>query len=247
MVKLNMINSKKIIEMKIDHKFINAEFIERPNRFLTKVKINDKIFMSHLPDPGRLKELLTPGAKLLLKKENGVNRKTKFSTQAVYLKNTLISLNTLTPNKFVSFLLKNKLLPFLENWEFDKQEVTYGKNRFDFQLIKNEKKMILEIKSATLVEIQIAKFPDAITERGKRHVEHLSQMIDNNLLTMVLFVVQRSDAISFKPQWERDPKFCNALLKASKKGVLIKVIKMEMTKKSLIYRGEIPYELTIDK
>ena len=107
--------------------------------------------------------------------------------------------------------------------------------------------MILEIKSATLVENQIAKFPDAITERGKRHVEHLSQILDDNLLTMVLFVVQRSDAISFKPQWERDPKFCNALLKASKNGVLIKVIKMEMTKKSLIYRGEIPYELTMDK
>ena len=233
--------------MKIGHKFINAEFIERPNRFLTKVKIKDKIFMSHLPDPGRLKELLTPGAKLLLKKENGINRKTNFSTQAVYLDKTLISLNTLTPNKFVSFLLRNKLLPFLNNWEFDKQEVTYGKNRFDFQLIKNEKKLILEIKSATLVENQIAKFPDAITERGKRHVEHLSQMLDNNLLTMVLFVVQRSDALFFKPQWERDPKFCNALLKASKNGVLIKVIKMEMTKKSLIYRGEIPYELTIDK
>ena len=247
MVKLNMINSKNIIEMKIGHKFINAEFIERPNRFLTKVKIKDKIFMSHLPDPGRLKELLTPGAKLLLKKENGINRKTKFSTQAVYLNKTLISLNTLTPNKFVSFLLRNKLLPFLNNWNFDKQEVTYGKNRFDFQLIKNEKKLILEIKSATLVENKIAKFPDAITERGKRHVEHLSQMLDNNLLTMVLFVVQRSDALFFKPQWERDPKFCNALLKASKNGVLIKVIKMEMTKKSLIYRGEIPYELTIDK
>ena len=247
MVKLNMINSKNIIEMKIGHKFINAEIIERPNRSLTKVKIKDKIFMSHLPDPGRLKELLTPGAKLLLKKENGINRKTKFSTQAVYLDKTLISLNTLTPNKFVSFLLRNKLLPFLNNWNFDKQEVTYGKNRFDFQLIKNEKKLILEIKSATLVENKIAKFPDAITERGKRHVEHLSQMLDNNLLTMVLFVVQRSDALFFKPQWERDPKFCNALLKASKNGVLIKVIKMEMTKKSLIYRGEIPYELTIDK
>ena len=136
MVKLNMIHSKKIAEMNIDHKFIEAKFIDRPNRFLTRVKINDRIVESHLPDPGRLKELLIPGARLLLKKENGSNRKTHFSTQAVYLGTTLISLNTLIPNQFVSYLLKNKKLPFLNKWEFERKEVTYGKNRFDFQLKK---------------------------------------------------------------------------------------------------------------
>ena len=69
-----MIYSKKRIEMTIGHKFFEAEFIERPNRFLTRVKLNGKIVNSHLPDPGRLKELLIPGARLLLKKENGINR-----------------------------------------------------------------------------------------------------------------------------------------------------------------------------
>jgi len=245
MVKLNMIDSKKIIEMEITHKFIKAEFIERPNRFLTKIKINNELFLSHLPDPGRLKELLIPGAQLLVKKENGINRKTRFSTQAVYQKNTLISLNTLIPNKFVSYLLKNKLLTFLTEWEFDKQEVSYGKNRFDFQLKKNNLHMIVEVKSVTLVENKIAKFPDAITARGKKHVEHLSNLNSQNLKTMVLFVIQRPDADSFEPQWERDPKFSNALLKASKNGVCIKAIKMKMTEKTLIYMGEIPHKLTL--
>jgi sugar fermentation stimulation protein A len=245
MVKLNMIDSKKIIEMKITHEFIKAIFVERPNRFLTKIKINNELFLSHLPDPGRLKELLIPGVQLLVKRENGINRKTRFSTQAVYQDKTLISLNTLIPNKFVSYLLKNKLLPFLKEWEFDKQEVSYGKNRFDFQLKKNNMKMIVEVKSVTLVENTIAKFPDAITERGKRHVEHLSNLNSQNLKTMVLFVIQRPDADSFAPQWERDPKFSNALLKASKNGVCIKSIKMKMTPKSLIYMGEVPHKLTL--
>ena len=105
-----MICSKKTIEMTIGHKFIEAEFIERPNRFLTRVRLNGEIIDSHLPDPGRLKELLIPGVRLLLTKENGRNRKTQFTTQAVYAGKTLISLNTLVPNRFVSYFLKNHSL-----------------------------------------------------------------------------------------------------------------------------------------
>ena len=238
-----MIYSKKIIEMNIGHKFIEAKFCDRPNRFLIRVNINGKMENSHLPDPGRLKELLIPGARLLLKQEDGPNRKTHFSTQAVYLGETLISLNTLIPNQFVSFLLKNKSLPFLNGWEFERQEIPYGNNRFDFQLKKNELKMVLEVKSVTLVENRIAKFPDAITERGRRHVEHLAKMASKKIKVMVLFVIQRSDADSFQPQWERDPKFAKALLQAWECGLQIKVIKMGITKKTLSYLGELPYKL----
>ena len=101
--------------MNIGDKFIEAEFIERPNRFLTRVRLYGEIVDSHLPDPGRLKELLIPGARLLLKKENGINRKTQFSTQAVYAGKTLISLNTLVPNRFVYYLIKNQGLSFLQH------------------------------------------------------------------------------------------------------------------------------------
>ena len=100
-----MIYSKKTNEMNIGHKFIEAEFIERPNRFLTRVRLDGNIVDSHLPDPGRLKELLIPGARLLLKKENNQNRKTSFSTQAVYSGKTLIisSINDL--NNLFTFSL----------------------------------------------------------------------------------------------------------------------------------------------
>ena len=89
--------------MKINYKFLEGSFIDRPNRFLTRIKYNGTIVESHLPDPGRLKELLKPGVRILLKKESGEHRKTKFSTQAVYDGNTLISLNTLLPNKFTNY------------------------------------------------------------------------------------------------------------------------------------------------
>ena len=229
--------------MNFGYKFIEAEFIDRPNRFLTRVKFDGDIVDSHLPDPGRLKELLIPGARLLLKKENGTNRKTQFSTQAVYAEDTLISLNTLVPNRFVSYLLKNHGLPFLQEWQFQKQEVNYGNSRFDFQLKQDDSVMVLEVKSVTLVEKGIAKFPDAVTERGLRHVRHLAKLAAEGLNVMILFVVQRPDAECFQPQWERDPAFGSALFEAWQKGLQVRVIKMKMTTDSLYYLGEIPYQL----
>ena len=90
--------------MPLEWELLEAEFVDRPNRFLTRIKYNGEVVKSHLPDPGRLKELLISGVTLLIKKEGNPNRKTKFSTQAVYLGEQLISLNSWLPNQFVEFL-----------------------------------------------------------------------------------------------------------------------------------------------
>ena len=229
--------------MPLKWKLLEAEFIDRPNRFLTRVKYNGEVVKSHLPDPGRLKELLIPGVTLLIKKEGNPNRKTKFSTQGVYLRGQLISLNSWLPNEFVEFLLKNKSIHFLESWDFIRREVPFGKNRFDFLLMRDEKPLYLEVKSVTLVENGVAKFPDAVTARGKRHVEHLAEMTKDGMECMVLFVVQRPDAKIFQPQWERDPQFSEALLKAYNDGVKVKVIQAEMQKTKMVYFGELPFTL----
>jgi len=241
--KIKQVIFKKKIEMKINYSFLEARFIDRPNRFLTRAEYNGTIVESHLPDPGRLKELLKPGVRILLKRESGENRKTKFSTQAVYKNNILISLNTLLPNQFTAHLLTHRKIDFLKEWEIYKKEVKYGKHRFDFKLKRDRESMYLEVKSVTLVENEIAKFPDAITERGKRHVEHLGEMAEKGFRTMVLFVVQRHDATLFQPQWVRDPKFGSALFEAWEKGLNVRVIHMKMTPNKIHYLGELPSKL----
>ncbi len=229
--------------MKLNYRLLEARFIDRPNRFLTRVELNGSIVESHLPDPGRLKELLKPGVRILLKQEDGNNRRTKYSTQAVYDGNTLISLNTLLPNKFTAHLLIERKIDFLKEWSLIKKEVTFGKHRFDFLLKKKEEFMYLEVKSVTLVENEIAKFPDAITERGRSHVKHLGEMALDGIRTMVLFVVQRHDSIIFQPQWERDPKFGFELYKSFQNGLEVRVIHLKMTKNELQYLGELPAKL----
>ena len=164
--------------MKIEGPLIPGVFIERPNRFITKVLINGKIVKSHLPDPGRLKELLFEGAKVLVREApKNSKRKTKYSTVMVNHKGQLVSLVSTLPNQFILESLINNSLPMFKNFELIKPEVVYGKHRFDFLLKdKDDKFFYLEVKSVTYVKNRIAKFPDAITERGTKHAKTLAKM-----------------------------------------------------------------------
>ena len=101
----------------------------------------------------------------------------------------------------------------------------------------------MEVKSVTYVKNRVAKFPDAITERGKKHVNELCSLSKQGFQTGIIFVVQRSDADIFQPMWDRDPKFCNALYKAKEYGVNIWCIKAKLTKREMTFISEIPINL----
>ena len=229
--------------MKIQYYFLEGQFIKRINRFVILVKLNNRMITAHLPDPGRLKNLLITGNKVLLKKESKISRKTNFTAQAIYSNKILISLNTLIANTLVSYLIINKSLSFLNSWNINKQEIKIDSNRFDFELINNCEKMIVEVKSTTLSEYETAMFPDAVTARGAKHVSALGKLAKNGLKTMLLFVVQREDISNFRLNWKIDERFCSNLLQAYQQGLQIKAIKIKMTKKNYLFKGEIPINL----
>jgi sugar fermentation stimulation protein A len=220
--------------------FIEGVFLERPNRFITKIQLGESVVTSHLADPGRLKELLFPGAHVLLRKHNDPKRKTQYTTVMVYQNEQLVSLNTQLPNLYVKYCLQNHLIPVFKDWDFVKAEVAFGHSRFDFLLKRGRLTKILEVKSVTLIDNGIAKFPDAITERGKRHVNHLTELLKPNQSTAVLFMIQREGATYFKPFAERDPDFTNALIQAAKMGVEIYAYENIMTPTHISLTKEIP-------
>lgn len=228
--------------MNIPGPLIKAKFIERPNRFLTRVELNGKIVDSHLPDPGRLKELLVPGAELYLRPVPAESdRKTRYTTVMVKHDGILISLVSVLPNRFVQESLERRQLPVLEGFRLEKAEVSLGKHRFDFLLkTAEDNPFYLEVKSVTLVEDGLAKFPDAVTERGTRHVKALENMVREGQLAGVLFVCQRSDAQKFSPMHERDPKFATALERAHQSGVQVWCITTKVTLENMTYFQEIP-------
>lgn len=231
------------MQMPLSTDLVEARFVARPNRFLSIVEIDGVEHKSHVPDPGRLKELLFPGARVLVQPKHGAERKTKFATVMVYSGNELISINSQLPNQFARYCLDRGGFPALSDWRVKKQEYTLGRSRFDFLLEKDGEEKLLEVKSATLVEDGVARFPDAVTERGRRHVLHLLDSINEQRSAGVLFLIQRSDASKFEPHWERDPKFAEALRFSVKKGLELYVYTSHIEPTQMKLGASLPYDL----
>jgi sugar fermentation stimulation protein A len=231
------------MRMELPGNLIEAEFVERPNRFLSRVKIDGQIHDSHVPDPGRLKELLIPGCRVLVEPKSGAARKTKFATVMVYSGDELISINSQLPNRFVRHCLDHQAIPELSDWQVKRQEYTLGSSRFDFLLERGLEQKLLEVKSATLVENGVARFPDAVTSRGARHVRHLASSLNENRSAAVLFIVQRSDAVRFEPHWQRDPVFAESLQLAVEQGLELYIYTTRIQRDGISLLHAIPADL----
>jgi len=232
--------------VQIEGPLIQGRLHSRPNRFLTIVEVDGNLVKSHLPDPGRLKELLIPGAELYLRPvPKDKPRKTRFTTVMICHNGQFISLNSILPNKFVKQSLEENILPMFKGFKILRTEVPFGKHRFDFFLkTPQEEPFYLEVKSVTFVENGIAQFPDAVTERGARHALALADLAKQGQETGIIFVCQRKDANVLKPMWDRDPKFGNALVDAKSAGVNIWCITCSVSLKSISFLREIPVNLT---
>lgn len=231
--------------MKFSLELIPAVFVERPNRFLTRVEIDGKIVDSHLPDPGRLQELLLPGAELRVRPVPVKSkRKTRYTTMLVKTGDVWVSVISIMANALVKEWLNSGQLSFYKDYSYKRAEVAVGRHRFDFLLMKDNKPYYLEVKSVTWADHGIGKFPDAVTVRGTRHANVLSDMKKNGIATGILFVCQRHDILSFEPMWDRDPVFSQALFEAHNKGVDVFCVSAKINEKGISYYKEIPVYLS---
>lgn len=201
-------------------------FVERPNRFLVHVRLPGKtgVVPAHLADPGRLRELLLPGVRMWIRASPGAHRKTQWSAVLVQAPSGsgLVSLNTTLPNRLVGRALERRALPEFDGYRLDRAEFPHGRSRFDFLLHGRSTKLVLEVKSVTLVEEGVARFPDAITARGARHVRELAALAgEDGWEAAVLFVLQRGDADRIEAARAIDPGFAEALAEAKAAGVQV--------------------------
>ena len=124
-----------------------------------------------------------------------------------------------------------------------KSEYSYDHARFDFFLTNNSKPCMLEVKSCTLVKDGKALFTDAVTIRGRKHLETLAEAKAKGYRVYVLFIVQRIDASIFSPNDELDPKFGEALREAARKGVEVHAYYSEFARNKIVLRGKLKAEL----
>lgn len=187
-----------------------AEYIARPNRFIVQACINGQLLATYMPNPGRLQELLLPGAKLYLEK-NKPQAKQAYTVVGVEHQGFPVMLHTHRNNDVAQWLLEEKKVPGLETAEIIQREKTIGHSRYDFLLKMKKKEIVLEVKSCTLFGKQLAMFPDAVTERGKRHVEGLAQLPKDSQKGHLLFLVHTHQCEYFLPEFHTDYQFARTL------------------------------------
>ena len=227
---------------------------ERPNRFLAIVDIeqNGTILKDqkvHVRDPGRLKELLYPGNRVMVKHKPGEHRKTQWEIIAAW-DNDWVLINSGYHRAISEAILNNSKISPFGKLEGLKAEVTVGHSRLDFMLEKDGGQIALEIKGCTLEIDKIALFPDAPTERGARHVQTLIDIAESGKKAAIMILVLRPGARCFRPNENTDPKFAEIFWKARKAGVQIYPVKLsyedgsasgQTTKSSqIIYHEVIP-------
>ena len=203
--------------MRFTERLVPAVFQSRPNRFLGVVLVDGVETLCFIPNPGRMKELLYRGASVYLIPVQSNTRKTHYTLTLIDHHGFLVCIDSSVPNKLVSEAVHRGIIEPFREFRVKKAEYTFGESRLDFLLESDSEKLLLEVKSCTLIRDGVALFPDAPTKRGSRHLKTLTRFLTQGR-SAIFFLIQRSDANSFKPNMEMDPDFAANLKEASKAG-----------------------------
>jgi len=225
--------------MKLGKRMVDGIFLERPNRYLAHVEIEGKRVSAHVPDPGRLPGLMIPQRRVRLIHNPSPKRKTDYTLALVRHGRLWVSVYPVFANRLVGDALANRTLPGFSGYTGFSSEVKMGHSRFDFQLNFSSGPMWVEVKSVSLVEQTVGKFPDAPTERGRRHVEELMELRRKGNRAAVVFVSQRSDTRTITSNDVIDPEFGVRLREARQAGVELYGFNCKVTASSVSLDGPV--------
>lgn len=218
-----------------------AVFIDRPNRFIAHVETTDGVQRVHVKNTGRCRELLVPGATVYLEEGRGEKRTTKYDLIAVEKAGHIINMDAQAPNRlFAEWAATGGFLPDVTAI---RKEYSYGSSRLDFCLETPEGIHLVEVKGVTLEENGIARFPDAPTERGIKHIRELQRAVENGLQATLCFVVQMEGVHHVEPNDVTHPAFGAALREAKAAGVGVCACDCFVSAERVTIREMIPVQL----
>ena len=210
-----------------------AVFNSRPNRFIAHVETERGMEVCHVKNTGRCKELLVPDARIWVQRNDNPARKTALDLIAVQKGNLLINMDSQIPNRVAEEWIRGGHFGIRrsdgERHVFSREtrirpETRYGDSRIDLYLEDGDVRMFLEIKGVTLEEDGVARFPDAPTERGVKHVHELIRCHEDGYEAGILFVIQMKGVHRMEPNDRTHPAFGEALRDAARAGVHIMAV-----------------------
>ena len=211
---------------------VEGRFIERPNRFIARVRLKNRTETVHVKNTGRCRELLVKDAKVYLEKSDNPDRSTAYDLVAVEKGRRTVNMDSQAPNRAVEEWLRGGGL--FSDAVLVRPETKFGNSRFDFYVETEREKIFIEVKGVTLEEDGVVRFPDAPSDRAVKHVGELIEAKHKGYRVFVLFVIQMEGVKYFTPNRQTHPEFAEALRRAARAGVEILAYDCRVTPDSMI-------------
>ncbi len=225
-------------------KLIHGTLIKRYKRFLTDVKMDDgSVVVAHCTNSGSMKSCLEQGAEVYLSPVNDPKRKTKYTWEMISINDCWVGIHTGRPNQLAVEALKNDDIPGLTGYSKVVPEVKIHDSRLDVMAENDEETCFIEVKNVTLKQGKYALFPDAVTIRGRKHLETLIRLKSEGYRAVMLYIVQRMDVEVFAPAKDIDPGYSETLKKALDSGVEVFPVQAEVSPERIVLRELLPYEI----
>lgn len=198
---------------------VQGRLLRREKRFTVHVDLDGREVAAHTNNSGSMLGLTRPGAEVLLSPAPGAHRKLAWTLELVRLSGFWVGVNTATPNRLLAAAHAAGLLPETRGYPEYRAERRAGGSRLDALLEGPAGRLWVEAKNVTLAEAGAALFPDAPTERGRRHLAELMALARQGARVACFFLVQRPDAACFGPAGVIDPDYARLFRQALAAGV----------------------------
>ena len=207
--------------MRLTQPMLEGRLVRRYKRFLADVELEDgSVITAHCPNTGSLLGCAEPGSRVVLRDSQDPGRKLRYTFQSIQVGRSLVNVDTSLPNDVVREAVEAGRIPELAGYDELRREVPYGDaSRIDLLLTRGGEKCFVEVKSTTLVRGRTALFPDAVTERGLKHLGELERVVRGGQRAVQFFLVSRSGVSRFAPADDIDPAYGEALRRAEGAGV----------------------------
>ncbi|TNE63699.1 MAG: DNA/RNA nuclease SfsA [Alphaproteobacteria bacterium] len=226
-----------------------AILIKRYKRFLADVQLpSGAVVVAHCANSGSMSGCDTPGSTVWLSANTNPKAKLDWRWEMVDVDGYLVGINTSHPNRLAEDAIRDGTITELQGYASLRREVKYGQNsRIDILLEgapdKEHDLCYVEVKNVTLKAGDEARFPDAVTSRGAKHLVELMDMVAAGHRAAMLFLVQRADCTLFRPAADIDPHYAETLSRASAAGVEILCYSCDLSPDEIAVKGTLPIAL----
>lgn len=216
----------------------------RLNRFVVEAVDGGDAFFLSLNNTGRLEDFLRQGRRAFFLPHE--NRKTRGKLVGVEVEGGLALLDTALQMKAFEAAFSRGLLPWLSSWRHYRRNPRLGKSVLDYLFMGDGKDAYLELKSAVYRRDNLALYPDAPTERGRRHLRVLIDLQRQGFVAYVVFVVALPGVVGFAPFKERDQEVAELVHKARQEGVIVRSLHLSLTEDGWLFLHDANFPVILE-